>query len=130
MAGAQKKRAREERKPEGSSNGSSSESRDPTQRSVPKSIPRLDGNRDPSRGNPVDYSKPTDLKNISDFLGIAGWYTARGVSANSFVFQLAYSCPLFATHVSIHTLFESCKRARARSVQRLHEVFCLVVGSI
>lgn len=67
----------------GSSEGSSSTSRDATQRSAPKSISRLDGNRDPSARNAVDYTKPTDLKNLSEFLGIAGWYTARGVSTKS-----------------------------------------------
>lgn len=80
MAGPAKKRAQADKQPSGSSNGSSSESRDPTQRSVPKSIPRLDGNRDPSIKAVVDYANPNDLKNISDFLGLGGWYAARGVS--------------------------------------------------
>ncbi|KAF1946406.1 Piwi-domain-containing protein [Clathrospora elynae] len=81
MAGPAKKRAQAEKKHSGSSNGSSSESRDPTQRSTPKSIPHLDGNRDPSISRiPIDYSVPTDLKNISDFLGLGGWYAARGLA--------------------------------------------------
>lgn len=85
MAGPAKQRAQRERQPQGSSGASSAESRDPTQRSAPKCIPRLDGNRDPTGILPgvLDYTKPTDLKNISDFLGIAGWYTARGVSTNA-----------------------------------------------
>ncbi|KAL6707418.1 Protein argonaute [Coniothyrium glycines] len=80
MAGPTKKHARSEREPQGSASSSSSESRDPTQRA---SIRGYDGNRDPSvtEGKaPVDYSKPTDLKNISDFLGLTGWYTARGIT--------------------------------------------------
>ncbi|KAL1800152.1 hypothetical protein ACET3X_000494 [Alternaria dauci] len=80
MAGPAKKRAQAEKQSNGSSNGSSSQSRDPTQRSAPKSIPRLDGNRDPNVRVPVDYSDPRDLKNISDFLGMAGWYQARGIT--------------------------------------------------
>jgi hypothetical protein len=92
MAGPAKKHAKAERQPEGSSHGSSSQSRDPTQRSVPKSIPRLDGNRDPSFGTVVDYTRPTDLKNISEFLGLGGWYQARGVSANSLLSLPASAC--------------------------------------
>jgi eukaryotic translation initiation factor 2C len=92
MAGPPKKRAQAEKKPDGSSNGSSSGSRDPTQRSALQSIPRLDGNRDPSgRLAAVEYTVPTDLKNISDFLGLAGWYTARGVSTNAHLSQPAYA---------------------------------------
>ena len=82
-----KRNATVEKKPSGSSSGSSSASRDPTQRSAPKSIPRLDGNRDPHVNGVLDYTRPTDLKNISEFLGIAGWYTARGVSTNAFPSQ-------------------------------------------
>ena len=82
MAGPAKKRAQAEKQSNGSSNGSSSQSRDPTQRSAPKSIPR-DGNRDPNVRAPVEYTDPRDLKNISDFLGMAGWYQARGVSTNT-----------------------------------------------
>ena len=84
MAGPAKKNAQHEKKPQGSSHGSSSESRDPTQRS---SIRGYDGNRDPTIGKdeaPVEYSKENDLKNISEFLGLSGWYTARGVSTNAF----------------------------------------------
>ncbi|CAN9089423.1 unnamed protein product [Alternaria alternata] len=80
MAGPAKKRAQAEKQSNGSSNGSSSQSRDPTQRSAPKSIPRLDGNRDPNVRAPVEYTDPRDLKNISDFLGMAGWYQARGIT--------------------------------------------------
>ncbi len=68
-----------ERQSKGSSQGSSSESRHQTGRSTPKSIPRLDGNRDPTI-NATDYTDPRDLKNLSEFLGAAGWYAARGVS--------------------------------------------------
>ena len=92
MAGPAKKRAQAERQPEGSSNGSSSASRDPTQRSTPKSIPRLDGNRDPAIGDNkgvMEYTKLTDLKNLSEFLGLAGWYQARGVSTNTLLSQPA-----------------------------------------
>ncbi|KAF2871011.1 eukaryotic translation initiation factor 2C 2 [Massariosphaeria phaeospora] len=89
MAGASKRRAQAEKQAAASSasQDSSSAAQD-TQRSTPKSIPRLDGNKDPmpgpvkvankNRAAPVDYFKPNDLKNISDFLGLAGWYTARG----------------------------------------------------
>jgi eukaryotic translation initiation factor 2C len=80
MGAPAKKRAQAEKQPQGSSKGSSSASRDPTQRS----IPRLDGNRDPAVA-PTEYTRPTDLKNISEFLGLAGWYAARGVSANTLV---------------------------------------------
>ena len=81
MAGPAKKRAEAEKQPSGSSGGSSG-SRDPTQRSMTKSIPRLDGNRDPSTLRPIDYAQAKDLKNLSEFLGMAGWYAARGVSTN------------------------------------------------
>jgi hypothetical protein len=88
MGGPSKKRAQAEKKGSGSSDApqssGDSSGRDDTQRSTPKSIPRLDGNRDPAirstKPIAVDYSKPNDLKNISDFLGMAGWYVARGVS--------------------------------------------------
>ncbi|KAI8939451.1 hypothetical protein NX059_003228 [Plenodomus lindquistii] len=85
MAGPTKRRAQAEKNPnQGSSHGSSSASRDPTQRSVP----RLDGNRDPDIKVPaIDYTKPTDLKNISDFLGLAGWYTARGAGVHHRLMQ-------------------------------------------
>jgi len=104
MAGPAKKRAQAEKQSNGSSNGSSSESRDPTQRSAPKSIPRVDGNRDPNVRACVDYTDPRDLKNISDFLGIAGWYQARGVSTNTPLSQAAWaSCMhLSCKHTSPH----------------------------
>ncbi|KAH9879904.1 hypothetical protein J1614_001928 [Plenodomus biglobosus] len=97
MAGPTKRRAQAEKDPEqGSSKESSSESRDPTQRSAPKNIPRLDGNRDPGIKVPaIDYTKPSDLKNISEFLGLAGWYTARGVSSN---------VPYPSLHMHLHSL--------------------------
>jgi eukaryotic translation initiation factor 2C len=91
MAGPAKRRAQADRQPQGSSNGSSSASHDPTQRSVPKSIPRFDGNRDPTAGV-LEYTRPTDLKNISEFLGLAGWYAARGVSTNALLSQPVYAC--------------------------------------
>ncbi|UPX19247.1 Protein argonaute [Ascochyta rabiei] len=85
MAGPAKSRAQKEKQQQKqqqqqtrSSNDSSSASRDPTQRSINK----LDGNKDPQgHGQGVlDYTKPNDLKNLSEFLGISGWYTARGHS--------------------------------------------------
>jgi hypothetical protein len=77
MGAPAKKRAQAEKVSAGSPSQPSSDG------STPKSIPRLDGNRDPgilAGRAPVDYSRPNDLKNISDFLGLAGWYAARGVS--------------------------------------------------
>jgi hypothetical protein len=88
MAGPAKKRAQAEKKSSGSSDTQSS-SNDRTQRSSPKAIAPLDGNMDPDAPRavtqvagrvPADYTNAKDLKNISDFLGMAGWYTARGVS--------------------------------------------------
>lgn len=102
MARPSKRQAQVEKKSSGSSDTqqSSRESGgrniDATQRSTPKSIPRLDGNRDPgvvSANPPVNYSKETDLKNISDVLGMAGWYTARGVS--SLLSNLSQRLPCF-----------------------------------
>ncbi|KAF2008199.1 eukaryotic translation initiation factor 2C 2 [Amniculicola lignicola CBS 123094] len=85
MGGPSKRHARAEKKASGSGPGSSegqqSSSNALTQRSTPRSIPRIDGNRDPvAIGGriPVEYSKANDLKNISEFLGMAGWYVARG----------------------------------------------------
>ena len=109
MAGAAKKNAqREKKQQQNSSNSSSSESRDPTQQSSPKSIPRLDGNRDPniSTSTAIEHSKANDLKNISEFLGIAGWYTARGVSINVLLSPFTHigrypSIPTPAWHLSI-----------------------------
>lgn len=107
-----KKRAQADKKSSGngngSSNGSSSASRDPTQRSEPKSIPRLDGNRDPTLNGVLDYTKPTDLKNISDFLGTAGWYAARGVSTNILPSWFTHArCNLLCKHIVIPCL--ACK---------------------
>ncbi|KAA8613409.1 eukaryotic translation initiation factor 2C 2 [Pyrenophora tritici-repentis] len=78
MAGPPKPRMQAEKQPNSSSDGSSSASRNP-QRSMTKSIPRLDGNRDPSTKIAIDYTQPNDLKNLSEFLGMAGWYAARGM---------------------------------------------------
>jgi hypothetical protein len=86
MAGPPKKRAQAEKQNAGSSESQQSSrdaGYDATKRSSPASIPRLDGNRDPGvpdRGAAINYSKLTDLKNISEFMGIAGWCVARGVS--------------------------------------------------
>ena len=101
MAGPAKNRARNEKPPASSSGDSSSASRDPTQRSIPKSIPRLDGNRDPAATRiPTEYSKPTDLKNISEALGLGGWYAARGVSTTSFIplYAASFPYPARTTH--------------------------------
>ncbi|CAI6339047.1 unnamed protein product [Periconia digitata] len=74
MGGAGKRRAHVEQ--QSSSTGGSS--RASTAR-TPKSISRLDGNRDPdSYRAPIEYSNEKDLKNLSDFLGLKGWYIARG----------------------------------------------------
>jgi eukaryotic translation initiation factor 2C len=91
------------KQPQGSSQGSSSASRDPTQRSL-KSIPHVDGNRDPSLPVPADYTRPTDLKNISEFLGIGGWYAARGVSTNALLSQPAYVCTFPNKHSQLPRL--------------------------
>lgn len=59
-----------------------------------RSIDRYDGNRDPD-GHGVgvmEYTRLNDLKNLSDFLGFAGWCAARGVSANAPVPHPAYAC--------------------------------------
>ena len=83
MGGPSKRRAQGEK----TSSSSGGSSRDATERSAPRSIPRLDGNRDPVPTNKgplaVDYSRPQDLKNISEALGYAGWCVARGVSTNT-----------------------------------------------
>jgi eukaryotic translation initiation factor 2C len=92
MAGPAKRRAQAEKKSTGSSDTQPS-SNDRTQRSSPKAIAPLDGNMDPDAPRavtqvagrvPANYTNAKDLKNISDFLGMAGWYTARGVSPNCF----------------------------------------------
>lgn len=90
MGGPNKRRALAEKKGTSSSGDSSGRSRDATELSVPKSIPRLDGNRDPAtagfgKAPAVEYSRPQDLKNISEALGYAGWCVARGVSTKAFV---------------------------------------------
>lgn len=76
---AQKKQQQQQQAARSSDNSSSS--RDPTQRSINK----FDGNKDPHGhgAGVMDYTRANDLKNLSEFLGMAGWYTARGVSANA-----------------------------------------------
>lgn len=65
----------------GSSSGGSSSGR-----SAPASIPRLDGNRDPAvtreSGTAMGNCNEKDVKNVSEYLGLTGWYKARGVSIN------------------------------------------------
>ena len=86
MGGPSKRRAQAEHKGTSSSGNSSGPSRDP------KSVDRMDGNRDPvlptgpglSKMPAIDYSRPQDLKNISEALGYSGWCIARGVSTNAF----------------------------------------------
>jgi eukaryotic translation initiation factor 2C len=89
MGGPGKRRAEAEKKGSSSSGNSSGHSRNATERSAAQSIPRLDGNRDPVGSgtlmNAIDYSRPQDLKNISEALGYAGWCIARGVSTNAFL---------------------------------------------
>lgn len=84
----------------------SSASRDPTQRSINK----LDGNKDPQGHGqcPQDYTRPNDLKNLSEFLGMAGWYTARGVSSNAPI-PPAYA-RMHAT-VCLDRILHVCRRA-------------------
>lgn len=110
MAGPAKNkhRAQAEKQSARSSNGSSSASRDPTQRSLPKSIPRLDGNRDPTLPGVLDYTKPTSLKNISEFLGLAGWYAARGVSTNALLSRPACASCICTAQI--------CKQDQDRSL--------------
>ncbi|KAJ4987318.1 eukaryotic translation initiation factor 2c [Stagonosporopsis vannaccii] len=85
MAGPPKRRTQSQKKQQqqqaARSADNSTASRDPTQRSINK----FDGNKDPhGHGKGVeDYTRPNDLKNISEFLGLAGWYTARGLSIPS-----------------------------------------------
>ena len=92
MAGPAKQRAQAQKQQQqqaARSKDSSSASRDPTQRSIPK----FDGNKDPHGhgAGVMEYTRPNDLKNLSEFLGMGGWYTARGVSANAFLHS-AYAC--------------------------------------
>lgn len=84
MAGPAKQRSQHQKQKQqqtARSVDNSSSSRDPTQRSINK----FDGNKDPhGHGQGVlDYTRPNDLKNLSEFLGMSGWYTARGVSSNA-----------------------------------------------
>jgi eukaryotic translation initiation factor 2C len=78
MGGPAKNRSQKEKPSSSSTNESSGQS-----------VPRFDGNRDPNLDfrrpgeSAVEYSKANDLKNISEFLGIGGWYTARGVAVPS-----------------------------------------------
>jgi eukaryotic translation initiation factor 2C len=97
MAGPKKDRAADKRMPQGPASTDTAESSRESggiasQRSTPHSIPPLDGVRDPKGGlTPVDYSRPNDLKNISEFLGIGGWYAARGVRPSSTPFVPLFS---------------------------------------
>jgi hypothetical protein len=112
MAGPSKRRARAEKKQPSSSGDSSGASHDPTEQSTPKSIPRLDGNRDPVASRiPVDYSKATDLKNISEALGLGGWYAARGVSTNTFLLFRSYAAPYSLVIQTLCNLLWFCPSA-------------------
>lgn len=93
MAGPAKKRAQGEKQAPGAVSSDTQPSSG--DRSTPKSIPRMDGNRDPGipEGKaPMEYSNEKDLKNIGSALGLAGWCVANGVSAEYFV--LSYRNPL------------------------------------
>ncbi|KAF3005095.1 hypothetical protein E8E13_009910 [Curvularia kusanoi] len=83
MAGPSKQRVQrqeKQQKQQARSADNSSASR-PTQGSINK----YDGNRDPdSPGQGVmDYTRLNDLKNLSEFLGMAGWCVARGFAIPS-----------------------------------------------
>jgi hypothetical protein len=116
MAGPPKKRAQAEKQNAGSSESQQSSrdaGYDATKRSSPASIPRLDGNRDPGvpdRGAAINYSKLTDLKNISEFMGIAGWCVARGVSTPH------HSPSLISPHRSVPSAV-SCGRPTSKRLQ-------------
>jgi len=125
MAGPAKKRAQAEKKASGSSDTQQSSRgsagrRDATQRSSPTSIPRLDGNRDPPEKAfgvpPIDYSQPKDLKNLSDFLGMGGWYVARGVSSNALLFFLVNFHAIGCTLLS--QLHHACKNLKCKRFER------------
>jgi len=87
MAGPAKNRTQQQKQQQQqaarSSDNSSSSRHQPTQRSINK----FDGNKDPighgASLKPIDYTRPNDLKNLSEFLGMAGWAAARGVSTNA-----------------------------------------------
>lgn len=98
MVGAAKRRA--DRETAECAQSEPSVSSESTQRTL-QDISGLDGARDPVyvRRVPEEYSKITDLKNISEALGIGGWYVARGVSTNDlFPFLLFFlpSVPVLA----------------------------------
>lgn len=79
MAGPSKQRAHKKQEQEQArSSDNSSASRNNTQRSINK----FDGNKDPTgHGKGVlDYTRPQDLKNLAEFLGLGGHEAARGVS--------------------------------------------------
>lgn len=82
MAGPAKNRNHQQKHQQqtGRSSDNSSSSRDPTQRSISK----FDGNKDPHGhgAGVMDYTRPNDLKNLSEFLGMGGWAAARGVSTS------------------------------------------------
>ncbi|KAF2018363.1 eukaryotic translation initiation factor 2C 2, partial [Aaosphaeria arxii CBS 175.79] len=77
MAGPGKKRAGQE-KAASSSTDTQQSSRDTAQQGTAKPIAAYDGHGDSSALVPINYSNERDLKNISEFLGMAGWYAARG----------------------------------------------------
>ncbi|KAF2201527.1 Piwi-domain-containing protein [Delitschia confertaspora ATCC 74209] len=83
MAGPNKKRADTVKKSSGHSKGQDSRgSSDNMPRSSPKRIGNFDGANDSGsvkKRKPEDYIPKRDLLNISDFLGMQGWYAARGV---------------------------------------------------
>ena len=50
---------------------------------------------------PKDYTDERTLKTIGDFLGFAGWYTARGVSQTAyFIFSLVIIYVMPCEHAS------------------------------
>jgi eukaryotic translation initiation factor 2C len=84
----QQKQQKQQQQQAARSSDNSWSSRDPTQRSINK----FDGNKDPHGhgAGVMEYTRPNDLKNLSEFLGMAGWAAARGVSANAPI--SAYIC--------------------------------------
>ncbi|KAH7138259.1 Piwi domain-containing protein [Dendryphion nanum] len=87
MAKAGKKRVQSDGKGSASSDTMSSVRDGTVSSASPKSIPRFDGSRDPIHPLdiaedlcPMDYSDLKSLKNISEFLGLNGWYVARGLT--------------------------------------------------
>lgn len=113
MAGPAKKRVQAESQATGSSENQSANS-------GRQSIPRNDGGRDrpeassgqrrivPVGQAAIERSDPRDLKNISEFLGLVGWYAARGVSDFSFSVCLANCSTGFEGCAGTHG---GCKRS-------------------